>query len=154
MLSAHSSHLFLPPGTSCLAHCPGRLELQCSCFAGGSLKYSDTTYRNICDRNVHDIRITGCWGVSGVFLGLARLSFSVCLPGNSSLLLLSHPWCPFSSVLLERRLWGTSLSPAKGHSRMSLCPGLWDSWQQVGLGPVFWLQKSRDDVPSPIVQNP
>lgn len=47
MLGAHSSHLFLPHGTYCLAHCPGRLGLQCSCFAGGNLKYSDTTYRSI-----------------------------------------------------------------------------------------------------------
>lgn len=26
------------------------------------------------------------------------------------------------------------------------CAGLWESRQQAGLGPVFWLQKSRDGV--------
>lgn len=44
------------------------------------------------------LEFTGSWhccGIGGIFLGLARLSFSVCLQGDPCLLVLSSPWCPF-----------------------------------------------------------
>ena len=93
--------LLFSPRTSCLAHCPGGLELQCSCFAGRNLKHSNIMYIN-----VRAIRIKGCWYccvVSGVFLGLARLPSSACLPGELCLLVLPSPQCLFPPelVLLE-----------------------------------------------------
>ena len=129
--------LLFSPRTSCLAHCPGGLELQCSCFAGRNLKHSNIMYIN-----VRAIRIKGCWYccvVSGVFLGLARLPSSACLPGELCLLVLPSPQCLFPPelVLLEQCLCGTSLPLANGHGKVSLHPGLWESWQQAGLGPAF-----------------
>lgn len=91
---------FFSPGTACLSHCPGGLELQCSCLVGGSLKHSNNMYINVCDT-----RITGSWyccGISDIFLGLARLSFSACLTGEPCLLVLSSPRCPFHPCCRRR----------------------------------------------------